>query len=79
MMVIPNRQIGLGNSASGGARSDFAFDKSNAYDSLSYSHYTFPNHNIALFAENIFRINSRLSIIPGRPLRKYLYKSRRFL
>jgi Fe(3+) dicitrate transport protein len=60
-----NRQVGYGNGGSGGAKSDFAFDKSNAYDSLSYSHYTFPNHNIALFAENIFRVNSKLSIIPG--------------
>jgi Fe(3+) dicitrate transport protein len=60
-----DRQIGLGNSGSGGAKSDFAFDKSNEYDSLSYSKYTFPNHNVALFAENIFRLNSKLSIIPG--------------
>ncbi|HTB25543.1 MAG TPA: TonB-dependent receptor [Puia sp.] len=60
-----DRQIGLGNSGSGGAKSDFAFDKSTEYDSLSYSRYTFPNHNLALFAENIFRINSKLSIIPG--------------
>jgi Fe(3+) dicitrate transport protein len=60
-----NRQIGLGNAGSGGAKSDFAFDKSNEYDSLSYSRYTFPNHNLALFAENIFRIGSKLSIIPG--------------
>ena len=60
-----DRQIGLGNSGSAGARSDFAFDKSNAFDSLSYSRYKFPNHNVALFAENIFRVNSKLSIIPG--------------
>lgn len=60
-----DRQIGLGNSGSGGAKSDFSFDKSNEYDSLSYSKYTFPNHNVALFAENIFKLNSKLSIIPG--------------
>lgn len=60
-----NRQIGLGNSDSTGSKRDFSFDRSNEYDSLSYSHYTFPNHNVALFAENIFRVNSRLSIIPG--------------
>ncbi len=60
-----DRQIGLGNTGSGGAKSDFAFDKSNAYDSLSYSKYTFPNHNISIFAENIFRVTSKLSIIPG--------------
>jgi len=60
-----DRQIGLGNSGSGGAKSDFAFDKSTEYDSLSYSRYTFPNQNLSLFAENIFRINSKLSVIPG--------------
>jgi Fe(3+) dicitrate transport protein len=60
-----DRQIGLGNAGSGGAKSDFAFDKSNEYDSLSYSKYRFPNHNISMFAENIFRVNSKLSIIPG--------------
>ena len=60
-----NRQIGLGNSDSTGTKGDFAFDKSNEYDSLSYSQYKFPNHNVALFAENIFRVSSKLSIIPG--------------
>jgi Fe(3+) dicitrate transport protein len=69
-----DRQIGLGNAGSGGAKSDFAFDKSNEYDSLSYSRYTFPNHNVAFFAENIFRIGSKLSIIPGAGTRTSLPK-----
>ncbi len=60
-----DRQIGNGNNGSGGAKSDFSFDTSTPYDSVSYSRYKFPNHNIAVFAENIFRINSKLSIIPG--------------
>ncbi|HTB53098.1 MAG TPA: TonB-dependent receptor [Ferruginibacter sp.] len=60
-----DRQIGIGNTGSSGTKADFAFDKSTEYDSLSYSHYTFPNHNVALFAENIFRVTSKLSIIPG--------------
>lgn len=60
-----DREIGLGNAGSGGSRSDFSFDKSTAYDSLSYSHYTFPNHNVAFFAENIFHLTPRLSLIPG--------------
>jgi Fe(3+) dicitrate transport protein len=60
-----DRQIGLGNSGSSGTNSDFAFDKSTQFDSLSYSKYSFPNQNLALFAENIFRVNSRFSIIPG--------------
>jgi Fe(3+) dicitrate transport protein len=60
-----DRQIGNGNARSTGTKADFSFDKSTEYDSLSYSHYKFPNHNIAFFAENIFRINSKFSIIPG--------------
>ncbi len=60
-----DRQIGNGNDGSGGSKSDFAFSKTNVVDSLTYSHYTFPNHNTSLFAENIFRINSKFSIIPG--------------
>jgi Fe(3+) dicitrate transport protein len=60
-----DRQIGNGNAGAGGTKADFSFDKSTEYDSLSYSHYKFPNHNLAFFAENIFRINSKLSVIPG--------------
>jgi Fe(3+) dicitrate transport protein len=60
-----NRQIGNGNEGSGGAKADFDFSKTGEVDSLSYSRYTFPNHNTAFFAENIFRLNSRFSIIPG--------------
>jgi len=60
-----DRQIGSGNEGSGGAKSDFAFYTATKYDSLNYSRYKFPNHNVALFAENIFRVNSKLSIIPG--------------
>lgn len=29
------------------------------------SDFKFPNHNLAVFAENIFRVNSRFSITPG--------------
>jgi Fe(3+) dicitrate transport protein len=60
-----DRQIGTADYGSGGAKSDFAFRPVTKYDSLTYSKYKFPSHNIALFAENIFRINSKLSIIPG--------------
>lgn len=56
------RQQGLGNAGSGGSKSDFAF---NNPDSLEYSKYTFPNQNLAFFAENIFRINNKISIVPG--------------
>jgi Fe(3+) dicitrate transport protein len=60
-----DREIGNGNDGSGGARADFGFSHAAGIDSLSYSRYKFPNHNLSLFAENIFRLNNRLSIIPG--------------
>jgi Fe(3+) dicitrate transport protein len=60
-----DRQIGNGNDGSGGAPSDFSYSRATVIDSLSYSRYQFPNHNTALFAENIFRLTPRLSIIPG--------------
>ena len=57
-----HRQQGYGNNGSGGTSDDFTF---NPKDSLRYSDYQFPNHNTALFAENIFRVTGRLNIIPG--------------
>jgi Fe(3+) dicitrate transport protein len=60
-----DRQIGDGNDGSGGGKSDFAFSFGTPFDSLAYSRYKFPNHNVAVFAENIFRLTSKLSIIPG--------------
>jgi Fe(3+) dicitrate transport protein len=73
-----DRQIGIGNTGSSGTKSDFSFDKSNPYDSLSYSRYKFPNQNIALFAENIFRVNSKLSIIPGLRYENIITKANGF-
>jgi len=60
-----NRQQGYGNNGSGGAPSDFTFTLSKASDTLRYSDYEFPNQNVALFAENIFRITPKFNIIPG--------------
>jgi len=60
-----NRQQGYGNNGSGGAPSDFTFTPSKASDTLRYSDYEFPNQNVALFAENIFRITPKFNIIPG--------------
>jgi Fe(3+) dicitrate transport protein len=60
-----NRQQGYGNDGSGGAKSDFTFTPTNPNDTLRYSDYIFPEHNEAVFAENIFRITPRLNIIPG--------------
>ncbi len=57
-----NRQQGVGNNGSTGTPSDFNYMIS---DDLAYSKYTFPNYNVSLFAENIFRITPKLSIIPG--------------
>ena len=58
------REQGLGNDGSTGNPTDFNYGTSQT-DVNAYSHYTFPNYNLALFAENIFRITSKLSIIPG--------------
>ncbi|MBS1662743.1 MAG: TonB-dependent receptor [Bacteroidetes bacterium] len=60
-----DRQIGNSNDGATGTSSDFQFTKSTLFDSLSYSRYKFPNHNLAFFAENIFRITPKLSLIPG--------------
>jgi len=59
-----DRQQGLGTNGSTGTAADFTYGTSSA-DNDAYSHYTFPNYNVALFAENIFRITSKFSIIPG--------------
>jgi len=60
-----DRQQGFGNNGSSGMKGDFTFNPTVQTDTLKYSDYTFPEHNLALFAENIFRINDRLNIIPG--------------
>jgi Fe(3+) dicitrate transport protein len=60
-----DRQQGYGNDGAGGKPSDFTFTPSRDLDSLRYSDYKFPNHNTAVFAENIFRLTSKLNIIPG--------------
>jgi len=57
-----NRQQGQGNAGSTGTASDFDYV---IKDATAYSKYTFPNYNVALFAENIFRLTPKLSIIPG--------------
>jgi len=60
-----DRQQGFGNNGSSGRKDDFTFNPTLKTDTLKYSDYTFPEHNLALFAENIFRINDHLNIIPG--------------
>ena len=44
---------------------DFNFDISNYPNYNNQSNYRYPNLNIALFGENIFKINKSLSITPG--------------
>jgi Fe(3+) dicitrate transport protein len=61
---LTNREQGLGNNGSSGDPTDFNYGTSQA-DVNAYSKYTFPNYNVALFAENIFRLTPKLSIIPG--------------
>jgi Fe(3+) dicitrate transport protein len=56
-----DRQQGYGNSGSTGNPSDFEYIGS-AY---TYSHYTFPNYNVSVFAEDILRLTPKFSIIPG--------------
>ena len=58
------RQQGLSNDGSTGNASDFNYGNS-ASDVNAYSQYNLPNYNVALFAENIFRITPKFSIIPG--------------
>jgi len=57
-----DRQQGIGNDGSTGNSSDFNYVIS---DANAYSKYNFPNYNVALFAENIFKITPKFSVIPG--------------
>jgi len=60
-----NREQGYGNDGSRGTTGDFTFTPTKLSDTLRYSRYIFPEHNTAVFAENIFRLSPKLSIIPG--------------
>ncbi|HET6227194.1 MAG TPA: TonB-dependent receptor [Bacteroidia bacterium] len=53
------RKQGLGSNGEG---SDFYYLHP---DSLEHSDYHFPSQNVSLFAENVFRITSKLAITPG--------------
>tara|TARA_R100000935_G_scaffold1439_1_gene4602 strand:+ start:161189 stop:163618 length:2430 start_codon:yes stop_codon:yes gene_type:complete len=48
-----------------GADADFSFADSEFPDYPRQSDFTFPNLNIAVFAENIFQITDRFSVTPG--------------
>jgi Fe(3+) dicitrate transport protein len=50
---------------SSGSDADFRLATTEFPNYESQSNYQFPNFNLAFFGENIFKINSRLSITPG--------------
>ncbi|WP_214072669.1 TonB-dependent receptor [Mucilaginibacter sp. dw_454] len=57
-----DRQQGYGDN---GSAATFNYNPTFNYQNNYYSHYLFPNYNLAFFAENIFRLTPKLSIIPG--------------
>lgn len=70
-----DRQQGIGNNGSTGNSSDFDYVIS---DANAYSKYNFPNYNVALFAENIFKITPKFSIIPGIRFENIITKAEGF-
>ena len=72
-----DRQQGLGNDGSTGNVSDFNYGTSSD-DIAAYSNYNLPNYNVALFAETIFRITSKISIIPGVRFENIITKANGF-
>lgn len=70
-----NRRQGLGNNGSTGRHSDFDYTESDEY---AYSKYVFPNYNVAVFAENIFRITPKFSIVPGIRFENIITKANGF-
>ena len=60
-----HREQGFGNNGSTGYKGDFTFTPNVQTDTLKYSNYNFPEHNLALFAENILRVSNKINIIPG--------------
>ena len=48
-----------------GRGADFSFVEPNQGANSSSSDYRFPNHNVAVFAENIFYLTPQLSLTPG--------------
>ncbi|CAM4298554.1 Fe(3+) dicitrate transport protein [Pedobacter westerhofensis] len=70
-----DRQQGIGNNGSSGNSTDFDYTIN---DANAYSKYNFPNYNVALFAENIFKINPKFSIIPGLRFENIITKANGF-
>jgi len=60
---------------SNGIDAHFEFQNDNFPDYPSQSSYTFPNKNLAVFGENIFYLNEKLSITPGFRLEYILTKA----
>ena len=50
---------------SGNSNADFEFDFNNYPNYVNQSNYRYPNNNFAIFGENIFYLNEKLSVTPG--------------
>ena len=50
---------------SNSSNADFNFDYTNFPNYVNQSEYIYPNSNLAIFGENIFYVNEKLSITPG--------------
>lgn len=67
-----SRTQGLGNDGSTGNKSDFEYVNPN---DLEESKYAFPNNNLSFFAENIVRLTSKISVIPGVRFEKIITRA----
>lgn len=59
------RNTGQQGPGSSGSGPDFNFADDEFPYYTSQSNYTYPNRNVSLFAENIFRLSDKFSITPG--------------
>ena len=60
-----SRNTGIQGPGSSGSDANFSIATKEFPTYASQSNYTFPNLNMAVFGENIFKISSRFSITPG--------------
>ncbi|WPR73248.1 TonB-dependent receptor [Flavobacterium sp. NG2] len=60
-----SRNTGLQGPGSSGSDANFNLATNEFPYYQSQSNYTYPNLNIAVFGENIFKVNSNLSVTPG--------------
>ena len=60
-----SRNTGLQGPGSTGSDANFKLDSTEFPFYANQSNYTFPNLNVAIFGENIFKVNANFSITPG--------------